>query len=120
MILDKGDRLIIASFYDGTVPTVKMAITVSLDGNVSLHVHNREVTRSHDIWNYLPRNCSVSQYVQCLIQRIQHYSVCVGNPDEDMSNNKLYFVMNEAIPHLMYSLFTQKLNTQMITISIPM
>ena len=86
MILDKGDRLIIASFYDGTVPTVKMAITVSLDGNVSLHVHNREVTRSHDIWNYLPRNCSVSQYVQCLIQRIQHYSVCVGNPDEDMIN----------------------------------
>ena len=84
LIQDTDDKLVYASFYNGSSHTVKTTITVTLNGTVSVLVHGRELSKSHEIWGYLPQHSTVTYYVKCLIERIKNYTVCMGNPDEDM------------------------------------
>jgi len=81
-----NDKLSFVQFYPGPPLTAKTEITVSLDGDVSLHVHNREVPKTHEIWTYLSNNTSVAHYVENLMERLEKYKICIGNTDDDMLN----------------------------------
>ena len=84
LILANDDKLVYASFYHGTMPTVKSSITIMISGDVELRVHNKLVHEAHEIWDYLPQHSNTANYVLALISRLKNYSVCVGNPDDDM------------------------------------
>ena len=84
LILANDDKLVYASFYHGTMPTVKSSITIMIYGDVELRVHNRLVHEAHEIWDYLPRHSNTANYVLALSSHLKNYSVCVGNPDDDM------------------------------------
>ena len=86
LVLHTDTKLVYASFYDGATPTVKIAVTVNIDGDITVSVHNRQLPLNHELWDYLPKVGSIVSYMKCLLQRIQRYSVCVGNCDEDMVN----------------------------------
>ena len=81
-LLNTEAKVVNASFYRGAAPTVKTSITVHVSGDIS--VHSRQLPSNHELLDYVPKSGSVVDQVKSLIQWIQKYSLCIGNPDDDI------------------------------------
>lgn len=90
-LTDSEDKIKIFEFYKqpGNTVSVKQSVIIEQDFSCKLFVHRQEILRDHEVWTGLPVYISTVEDVNKLLTRLDSFSVCIGNCDEEY---------NELIP----------------------
>ncbi|XP_060077288.1 uncharacterized protein LOC132556865 [Ylistrum balloti] len=71
-------------YHKGNKTAVKISVIISEDFSATVSVHRKDLSPDHELWSCLPATYTTVTAVNELLQRINKFSVCVGNPDEDL------------------------------------
>lgn len=70
-----------------TIPgktSVKFCVCINSELSASIFVHRQEIRRNHPCWDGMPLSFPSAKSVELLMRRLSTFSVCFGNPDEDL------------------------------------
>jgi hypothetical protein len=74
-------------YCDSEIKTsVKLLVSINSNFDASLFVHRKEVTKKHPCWKGMPSLFSTAMSLEILMKKLDIYSVCYGNPDEEIQN----------------------------------
>ena len=84
MVSESLSKIVFASFYEFDVPVVKISVSWFSDYSIKVYVHGKQLSHEHPLWEKYPHLFqSVSSICQ-LLNDLNEFSVCLGNPDEDL------------------------------------
>lgn len=72
------------SVYDSDNPGVKFICSIKKNYSAEVFVHGKRLSDQHDLWHTLPGKFVIIQQVECLLNVLLKYDVCIGNPDEGL------------------------------------
>lgn len=64
--------------------SVKFCVCINSELSASIFVHRQEIRRNHPCWDGMPLSFPSAKSVELLMRRLSTFSVCFGNPDEDL------------------------------------
>ncbi|XP_033730198.1 LOW QUALITY PROTEIN: uncharacterized protein LOC117319517 [Pecten maximus] len=80
----RDDYIEILELYKaGGKTAIKLAVTFDPTFKATIHVHRKKLPQDHDLWDGLPQSFDTYSKVQLLLDRLNKYVVCIGNPDEE-------------------------------------
>ena len=78
----------IIDFYkhEEQTSSVKLSVVIGKDLQVNIYVHRTLISKSHMFWNGLPQQAYTAADVCKILEKLENYGVCVGNPDEEFQD----------------------------------
>ncbi|XP_060083432.1 uncharacterized protein LOC132562694 [Ylistrum balloti] len=83
----REDNIEILELYKaGGMTTIKLSISIDRTYKATIHVHRKKLAQDHYLWNDLPEVFDSYTKVQQLLNRLNKFVVCLGNPDEEFQD----------------------------------
>ncbi|XP_033736269.1 uncharacterized protein LOC117324493 [Pecten maximus] len=81
-----GDIRILEIYNSGNKSHVKLVVLIHTDYTATISVHQREIPSTHDFWNDMPPIFDSTSKILLLLTKLQTFSVCIGNTDEEFQS----------------------------------
>ncbi|XP_070547240.1 uncharacterized protein [Ptychodera flava] len=82
----KCNLKLVSLYSDSACPSVKMSLKIDCNFVPTLYVHRVHLDLQHDFWKGLPGKVRTLSDLLSVLNKIDKYNICEGNPDEDFAN----------------------------------
>ena len=79
-------KIIVFNKHQEQTSSVKLSVVIGKDLHVNIYVHRTLISDSHMFWNGLSRQAFTAADVCKILEKLENYGVCVGNPDEEFQD----------------------------------
>ena len=80
------DRIRFVNLYNSENPGIKTCVTILPDFTADVRVHRISISKNHRLWFGLPHAFVHASSVVSLLEKIETFSICVGNFDSEYQN----------------------------------
>ena len=80
------DVIQIVEYYTERNTSVKLSVHIEEDFSCRIFVHRVELPSDHEIWKGLPKMFKCFDDIQRLLDKLEHFSVCMGIPEPELQD----------------------------------